>query len=87
MIARLPAATGNEADAATSRRIQVWEACALSEGDDGGTCVMTGKEAAYPPQKEHYIGKPMAEFQAPLSKGTIIREYCNINGLWEYAAE
>ena len=41
---------------------------------------MTGKEAAYPPQKEHYIGKPMAEFQAPLSKGTIIREYCNING-------
>ena len=47
---------------------------------------MTGKEAAYPPQKEHYIGKPMAEFQAPLSKGTIIREYCNINGLWEYAA-
>ena len=28
--------------------------------------------------------KPAAEFFVPLQKGMIVREYCNIHGLWEY---
>ena len=31
--------------------------------------------------------KPMAEFYVPLQKGMVIREYCNIHGLWEYVVE
>ena len=31
--------------------------------------------------------KPMAEFHVPLQKGMIVREYCNIHGLWEYVVE
>ena len=28
--------------------------------------------------------KPMAEFHVALQKGMIVREYCNLHGLWEY---
>jgi len=28
--------------------------------------------------------KPEAEFYVPLQKGMIVREYCNLHGLWEY---
>ena len=31
--------------------------------------------------------KPEAEFYVPLQKGMIIREYCNIHGLWETVVE
>ena len=31
--------------------------------------------------------KPEADFYVPLQKGMIIREYCNIHGLWEYTVE
>ena len=31
--------------------------------------------------------KPEAEFFVPLQKGMVIREYCNIHGLWEYVVE
>ena len=28
--------------------------------------------------------KPEADFHVPLQKGMVVREYCNIHGLWEY---
>jgi len=31
--------------------------------------------------------KPEALFYVPLKKGMVIREYCNIHGLWEYKVE
>ena len=31
--------------------------------------------------------KPEAEFYVPLKKGMIVREYCNIHGLWEFVVE
>jgi len=31
--------------------------------------------------------KPEALFYVPLQKGMLIREYCNIHGLWEYKVE
>ena len=31
--------------------------------------------------------KPEADFYVPLQKGMIVREYCNIHGLWEYTVE
>ncbi|MBQ9368077.1 MAG: hypothetical protein IJT83_09870 [Victivallales bacterium] len=31
--------------------------------------------------------KPEAEFYVSLQKGMIVREYCNIHGLWEYVVE
>lgn len=31
--------------------------------------------------------KPEALFYVPLQKGMLIREYCNIHGLWEYRVE
>ncbi len=31
--------------------------------------------------------KPEAEFYVPLQKGMIVREYCNLHGLWEYVVE
>ena len=30
---------------------------------------------------------PEAEFFVPLQKGMIVREYCNIHGLWEFVVE
>ena len=30
---------------------------------------------------------PQAEFYVKLQKGMIVREYCNIHGLWEYVVE
>ena len=31
--------------------------------------------------------KPEADFYVPLQKGMVVREYCNIHGLWEYTVE
>ena len=31
--------------------------------------------------------EPKAEFFVKLQKGMIVREYCNIHGLWEYVVE
>ena len=31
--------------------------------------------------------EPRADFYVPLQKGMIVREYCNIHGLWEYVVE
>ena len=31
--------------------------------------------------------KPEAAFHVPLQKGMVVREYCNIHGLWEYIVE
>ena len=31
--------------------------------------------------------EPRADFFVPLQKGMVIREFCNIHGLWEYTVE
>ena len=31
--------------------------------------------------------EPRADFYVPLKKGMLIREFCNIHGLWEFAVE
>ena len=31
--------------------------------------------------------EPRADFHVPLQKGMVIREFCNIHGLWEYTVE
>jgi len=31
--------------------------------------------------------KPEADFFVPLQRGMVVREYCNIHGLWEYVVE
>ena len=31
--------------------------------------------------------EPKADFYVPLQKGMIVREFCNIHGLWEFAVE